>query len=51
MRRFDPKLDDAEVSRIAAAIDEQNAGGAALRSKRRPLRNSDAPVTRFELPE
>ena len=47
MRRFDPKLDDAEIAKIAAAIDDNAGAGAALNPKKHRLKNSDEPATRF----
>lgn len=51
MRVFDPGLSDAQIARIAADIDEQNAYGSALNPKKAPLRNADEPVTTFTVPE
>ena len=47
MRRFDPKLDDAELAIIAASIDDDLGAGAVLNPKKNRLKNSDEPVTRF----
>lgn len=47
MRRFDPALDDAQVSTIAAGIDGATKEGATLRGKHNPLHNGDEPVTTF----
>jgi hypothetical protein len=59
MRRFDPRLSDAEIARIAAGIDEQRANGAAVHrsrgadgvaaTKQKRLSNADEPVTRFSV--
>ncbi len=46
-RRFDPALDDAQVSAIAAGIDGASKEGATLRGKHNPLHNGDEPVTTF----
>ncbi len=51
MRRFDPKLSDAQVERIARDIDDDNGAGARLNPKKARLKNWDEPVTSFELPE
>jgi len=51
MRRFDPKLSDAEIATIAEGIDEGAGFGAALNPKKKRLRNWDEPVTRFEVPQ
>jgi hypothetical protein len=51
MRRFDPKLSDAEIATIAEGIDEGASFGAALNPKKKRLRNWDEPVTRFEVPQ
>jgi len=48
MRRFDPKLTDADIDKIAHAIDDNAKGAAALNPKKSRLRNSDEPVTTFE---
>jgi len=50
MRRFDPKLSDAEVAEIAKGIDESAQAGSALNPKKKRLLNSDQPVTVFTLP-
>jgi hypothetical protein len=50
MRRFDPKLNDAEITTIARGIDEGARFGAALNPKKKRLRNWDEPVTTFVLP-
>ena len=47
MRRFDPKLSDAEVATIAAAIDDNAGAGAALNPKKHRLKNSDEPALVF----
>jgi hypothetical protein len=51
MRRFDPKLSDAEIAGIAKDIDESAQLGAALNPKKKRLRNSDGPVTIFTVPQ
>ncbi len=45
-RRFDAKLTDADIERIAGKIDDSRAG-AVLNPKKKPLRNSDEMVARF----
>jgi hypothetical protein len=50
MRRFDPKLSDAEIHGIARDIDDGGALGAALNPKKKRLRNGDEPVTSFAVP-
>jgi hypothetical protein len=45
MRRFDPKLSDAQVERIARDIDDAGQFGPALNPKKKPLQNGDEPVT------
>lgn len=47
MRRFDPKLSDAEVLEIAKGIEENGQARSALNPKKKRLRNSDQPVTVF----
>lgn len=49
-RAFDPKLSDEEIVTIAKGIDD-NRMGAALNPKKKRLRNSDEPVTRFAAAE
>jgi len=56
MRRFDPRLSDAEIARIAAGIDEQRANGARCSgadetgaTKQKRLSNADEPVTCFRV--
>jgi hypothetical protein len=51
MRRFDPKLSDAEVLEIAKSIDDDAQAGAALNPKKKRLGNSDQPVTVFTVPQ
>ncbi len=46
-RRFDPKLDDAEIATIARGIDDSVKAGTTLNPKKKPLRNGDEPVTTF----
>jgi len=46
-RRFDPKLDDAELETIARGIDDSVKAGASLKRKKKPLGNGDEPVTIF----
>jgi hypothetical protein len=48
MRRFDPHLSDADVEKIAHAIDDNAKAGQALNPKSRPLRNWDEPVLTFD---
>jgi hypothetical protein len=48
MRRFDPALSDAQIARIARDIDDGRAG-EALNPKKKPLLNSDEPVTIFRV--
>ena len=50
MRRFDPKLSDAEIAGIAKDIDENAQLGVALNPKKKRLRNSEGPVTIFTVP-
>jgi len=50
MRRFDPKLSDAEVASIAKQLDDNARAGAALNPKKKRLKNSDQPVTIFTVP-
>jgi hypothetical protein len=50
MRRFDPKLAVSDLATIARGIDDASVAAAALRTKRRPLRNGEEPVTRFVVP-
>jgi hypothetical protein len=50
MRRFDPKLSDAEIERIARDIDDGAGLGTALNPKKKRLRNGDEPVTSFAVP-
>jgi hypothetical protein len=45
MRRFDPKLTDAEVANIAGQIDGNWKSGERLNPKGKRLKNSDEPVT------
>jgi uncharacterized protein YaaQ len=47
MRAFDSELTDAQVQKIASAIDENAKAARALAPKKKPLRNSDEPVTTF----
>jgi len=47
MRRFDSKLSDADVEKIARAIDDNAKAATALNPKKKRLRNSDEPVTTF----
>jgi hypothetical protein len=49
MRRFDSKLSDAEIEKIARDIDDSSQLGAALNPKKTRLRNSDEPVTTFSV--
>ena len=46
-RRFDPQLTDAEIAELSRDLDQIAGAGAALNPKKKPLRNSDEPVTRF----
>ncbi len=46
MRRFDPKLSDADLDTIARGIDAA-AAGSALGGGKHPLRNGEEPVTTF----
>jgi hypothetical protein len=48
MRRFDPELSDAEVEKIAHAIDDNVKAGQSLNPKARPLHNGDEPVLTFD---
>jgi len=47
MRAFDSELTDAQVQKIASAIDDNAKAARALAPKKKPLRNSDEPVTTF----
>lgn len=49
-RRIDPKLAATDLEAIARGIDDAAQAAAALRPKRRPLRNADEPVTIFVVP-
>lgn len=46
-RTFDAKLSNEQVTLIARGIDDNRAAGAQLNSKKKRLKNSDEPVTRF----
>jgi hypothetical protein len=46
-RRFDSQLSDEQVTSIARALDENRDAGSALNPKKKRLKNSDEPVTRF----
>jgi hypothetical protein len=48
MRRFDPQLSDADVEKIAHAIDDNAKAGQSLNPKAHPLRNGDEPVLTFD---
>jgi hypothetical protein len=50
MRRFDANLSASDLATIARGIDDANVASAALRTKRRPLRNGEEPVTSFVVP-
>lgn len=50
MRAFDPKLSDEEIAIIAKGIDDSRVG-ATLSPKKKRLKNSDEPVTRFAATE
>lgn len=49
MRAFDPKLSDAELTTIAAGIEDQLGIGRAVNPKGRALKNSDEPATTFKV--
>jgi hypothetical protein len=49
-RRFDPKLSDDELHKIAVNIDGTRTG-QVLNPKKKPLRNSDEMVVRFAADE
>jgi hypothetical protein len=46
-RTFDPKLSDEQLTLIARAIDDNRAAGARLNPRKKRLKNSDEPITRF----
>ncbi|GAC1534584.1 MAG: hypothetical protein NVS2B17_03820 [Candidatus Velthaea sp.] len=46
-RSFDPALTDDELRTIAKNIDDNRAAGTELNPRKKPLKNSDEPVTRF----
>ena len=50
MRRFEPGLSASDLETIARGIDDATTAAAALRTKRKPLRNGEEPVTRFVVP-
>jgi hypothetical protein len=50
-RRFDARLDDDEIARIAKTIDDNRASFAGLNPKGKPLANGDEPATRFAIHE
>ncbi|MBC5816503.1 MAG: hypothetical protein GIW97_08175 [Candidatus Eremiobacteraeota bacterium] len=45
MRRYDPKLTDADIANIAGQIDGNLKSGARLNPRGKRLKNSDEPVT------
>ena len=45
MRRFDPKLTDAQISNIAGQIDGNLKSGVRLNPRGKRLANSDEPIT------
>ena len=47
MRRFDPKLSDAQIQRIAKDIEANQKGAAELNPPKKRLQNWDEPVTTF----
>lgn len=47
MRRFDPRLTDADVAKIAKAIEASRKEARALNPHASPLRNGDEPATTF----
>ncbi len=47
MRRFDPKLSDAQIHAIAQGIEQGYGFGAALNAHGTVLHNGDAPVPQF----
>ncbi len=49
MRRFDAKLSDAQIAKIAAGIASAHAAGKALNPKKKRLKNADQPATPFSL--
>ncbi len=49
--RFDPALSDDDVRAIAQAIDANDVAARALNPKKKGLKNVDAPVVRFSVPE
>jgi len=50
-RAFDAKLTDEQLTKIARTIDDNRAAGAELSPRKKRLRNSDEPVTRFAAAE
>ncbi len=51
MRRFDPRLSDADLDTIAHAIDDNGRGAARLNPRKATaLKNADEPVVRFAAP-
>jgi hypothetical protein len=48
--RFDSTLTDADVQRIAKAIDANAEAALALNPKKKRLKNGDAPAVRFAVP-
>jgi len=50
MRRFDPKLSDAEIDTIARGIDGNATAGARLNPRKKRLSNGDEPITTFTVP-
>jgi len=51
MRDFDPGLSDKQIEDIASGIDDNLKAGRRVNPKGRALKNSDEPVTTFEVPE
>ncbi|MFN2529179.1 MAG: hypothetical protein ABR584_10740 [Candidatus Baltobacteraceae bacterium] len=47
MRRYDPKLTDADIANIAGQIDGNLKSGARLNPVGNRLKNSDEPLTRI----
>lgn len=49
MREFDPALTGEEVEKIAAGIDDNLKSGSRVNPRGTALKNSDEPVTTFEV--
>lgn len=49
MRAFDPALTDAQIDTIAQGIEDNLEAGSRINPKGKALKNSDEPVTVFEV--